>query len=68
MPCALGCECCGYQRRKCRSVGGPKIFSSGKDKILVAEVQKVEPKITDEGKKTNTNYVDSDGDRSESLE
>ena len=64
------CDQCGeigHFKVKCRR-GTSQNFQQWERRGITSGGKKVEPKITDSGKKTNTNYVDGDGDRSERLE
>ena len=69
---ARGCKCdqcgeIGHFKVKCRR-GTSQNFQQWERRGITSGGKKVEPKITDSGKKTNTNYVDGEGDRSERLE
>ena len=64
------CDQCGEKghfKVKCRR-GTSQNFQQWERRGITSGGKKVEPKITDSGKKTNTNYVDGEGDRSERLE
>ena len=64
------CDQCGeidHFKVKCRRRTSQN-FQQWERRGITSGGKKVEPKITDSGKKTNTNYVDGDGDRSERLE
>ena len=64
------CDQCGeigHFKVKCRK-GTSQNFQQWERRAITSGGRKVEPKVTDSGKKTNTNYVDGDGDRSERLE
>ena len=64
------CDQCGeigHFKVKCRRRTSQNL-QQGERRGITSGGRKVEPKITDSGKKTNTNYVDGDSDRSESGE
>ena len=71
------CPARGRKCDRCGEIGHFKVkyrtgtsqnFQQWERRDITSRVKKVEPKITDSGKNTNTNYVDGAGDRSERLE
>ena len=64
------CDQCGeigHFKVKCRR-GTSRNFQQWERRGINSRGTKVKPKITDSGKKRNTNYAEGDSERSESLE
>ena len=69
---ARGCKCdqcgeIGHFKVKCQR-GTSQQFQQQERAGINSRGRKVKPKISDSDKKTNTNYVDGDGNRNESVE